>query len=43
MLLGEPDAQARWYHELKRQWDLSQQNKTPFKNPVEPKTLHWIT
>lgn len=43
MLLGEPDAQARWYHELKRQWDLSQQNKTPFRNPVEPKTLHWIT
>jgi len=43
MLLGEPDAQARWYHELKRQWDLSQQNKTPFVNPVEKKTLHWIT
>jgi len=43
MLLGEPDLQARWYHELKRQWDLSQQNKTPFVNPVEPKTLHWIT
>lgn len=43
MLLGEPDLQARWYHELKRQWDLSQQNKTPFKNPVEPRTLHWIT
>lgn len=43
MLIGEPDAQARWYHELKRQWDLSQQNKTPFVNPVPAKTLHWIT
>jgi phenylpropionate dioxygenase-like ring-hydroxylating dioxygenase large terminal subunit len=43
MLLGEPDAQARWYHELKRQWDLSQQNNTPFENPVKEKTLHWIT
>lgn len=43
MLLGEPDAQARWYHELKRQWDLSQQNKTPFENPVKAQTLHWIT
>jgi phenylpropionate dioxygenase-like ring-hydroxylating dioxygenase large terminal subunit len=43
MLLGEPDAQARWYHELKRQWDLSQQNKTPFVNPVPAKTLHWVT
>lgn len=43
MLLGEPDMQARWYHELKRQWDLSQQNKTEFVNPVKPQTLHWIT
>jgi phenylpropionate dioxygenase-like ring-hydroxylating dioxygenase large terminal subunit len=43
MLLGEPDDQARWYMELKRQWDLSLQNKTPFVNPVQPKKLHWIT
>jgi phenylpropionate dioxygenase-like ring-hydroxylating dioxygenase large terminal subunit len=43
MLLGEPDLQARWYHELKRQWDLSQQNKTEFVNPVTAQTLHWIT
>ncbi|MCZ8353562.1 MAG: aromatic ring-hydroxylating dioxygenase subunit alpha [Cyclobacteriaceae bacterium] len=43
MLIGEPDMQARWYHELKRQWDLSQQNKTPFENPVKPQTLHWVT
>ncbi|HTE33840.1 MAG TPA: aromatic ring-hydroxylating dioxygenase subunit alpha [Chryseolinea sp.] len=43
MLLGEPDMQARWYHELKRSWDMSQQNKTAFINPIEPKVLHWIT
>lgn len=43
MLLGEPDEQARWYHELKRAWDTSQQNNTPFENPVKEKTLHWIT
>ncbi|MEJ1241892.1 aromatic ring-hydroxylating dioxygenase subunit alpha [Chryseolinea sp. T2] len=43
MLLGEPDAQARWYFELKRAWSMSVQNKTPFVNPVEGKTLHWIT
>ncbi|MBT1689044.1 aromatic ring-hydroxylating oxygenase subunit alpha [Dawidia soli] len=43
MLLGEPDAQARWYHELKRQWDLSQQEGKPFENPVPKKTLHWVT
>jgi phenylpropionate dioxygenase-like ring-hydroxylating dioxygenase large terminal subunit len=43
MLLGEPDAQARWYYELKRAWSLSVQNKTPFVNPIDAKTLHWIT
>ncbi|MEO5980129.1 MAG: aromatic ring-hydroxylating dioxygenase subunit alpha [Chryseolinea sp.] len=43
MLLGEPDTQAKWYHELKREWDLSQQNKTPFVNPIEPRVLHWVT
>ena len=43
MLLGEPDAQARWYYELKRAWSMAVQNKTPFVNPIEAKTLHWIT
>jgi phenylpropionate dioxygenase-like ring-hydroxylating dioxygenase large terminal subunit len=43
MLLGEPDAQARWYYELKRAWSMSVQNKTPFVNPIDAKTLHWIT
>ena len=43
MLLGEPDAQARWYFELKRAWSMSVQNKVPFVNPVEARTLHWIT
>lgn len=43
MLLGEPDTQAKWYHELKREWDLSQQNKTPFVNPIAPRVLHWVT
>jgi phenylpropionate dioxygenase-like ring-hydroxylating dioxygenase large terminal subunit len=42
-LIGEPDEQSKWYLELKRQWELSQQNKTPFVNPVQKKTLHWIT
>jgi phenylpropionate dioxygenase-like ring-hydroxylating dioxygenase large terminal subunit len=43
MLIGEPDMQARWYYEIKRLWLLSQQNNTPFENPVKPQTLHWVT
>jgi phenylpropionate dioxygenase-like ring-hydroxylating dioxygenase large terminal subunit len=43
MLIGEPDMQARWYYEIKRLWSLSQQNNTPFENPVKPQTLHWVT
>lgn len=43
MLLGEPDAQARWYYELKKQWNVSLENKTPFVNTLKPATLHWIT
>lgn len=43
MLIGEPDTQARWYHEVKRLWQKSQQDNTPFENPIKPQTLHWVT
>lgn len=43
MLIGEPDTQARWYHEIKRLWQKSQQDKTPFENPIKPQTLRWVT
>lgn len=43
MLLGDPDTQARWYYELKKQWNVAQENKTPFVNTVKPQTLRWIT
>jgi phenylpropionate dioxygenase-like ring-hydroxylating dioxygenase large terminal subunit len=43
MLIGEPDAQARWYHEIKRLWQKAQQDNVPFENPVKPQTLHWVT
>lgn len=43
MLLGEPDAQARWYHEIKRTWQKAQQEGVPFENPIKPHTLHWVT
>jgi hypothetical protein len=43
MLIGEPDAQAKWYYEIKRLWQKAQQDKTPFVNPVHGQTLHWVT
>ncbi len=43
MLIGEPDAQARWYYELKRQWKASQEQGSEFKNPLQAETLQWVT
>lgn len=43
LLIGDPDAQARWYYELKRQWVKSQETQTPFVNPLSPATLRWTT
>lgn len=43
MLIGEPDAQAKWYMEIKRLWQKAQQDNVPFENPVKPQTLHWVT
>ena len=39
MLLGDPDTQARWYYELKKQWNVSLQDKAPFVNTLAPATL----
>lgn len=43
MLIGEPDAQAKWYYEIKRLWQIAQQNNVPFENPIQAHTLHWVT
>jgi phenylpropionate dioxygenase-like ring-hydroxylating dioxygenase large terminal subunit len=43
MLIGEPDTQARWYHEIKRLWQKAQQDNVPFENPVKEQTLRWVT
>jgi phenylpropionate dioxygenase-like ring-hydroxylating dioxygenase large terminal subunit len=43
MLIGEPDAQAKWYHEIKRLWQKAQQDNVPFENPIKGQTLHWVT
>jgi phenylpropionate dioxygenase-like ring-hydroxylating dioxygenase large terminal subunit len=43
MLLGDQDTQARWYFELKKQWQLAVQDQVRFINPLKPQTLEWIT
>jgi len=43
MLIGEPDAQAKWYYEIKRLYQKAQQDGVPFENPVGAATLHWVT
>jgi phenylpropionate dioxygenase-like ring-hydroxylating dioxygenase large terminal subunit len=43
MLLGDPDAQARWYFELKKKWQQALEEGTEFLNPLKPRTLQWIT
>jgi hypothetical protein len=43
MLLGYPDTQARWYFELKKQWQLCWRMKRQFLKPLKPQTLEWIT
>jgi hypothetical protein len=43
MLLGDPDAQARWYFELKKKWQQSLDEGAGFLNPLKRRTLQWIT
>jgi len=43
MLLGDPDTQARWYYELKKQWSVAQESKSEFVNTLSPGTLYWVT
>lgn len=41
MLINDADIQAKWYFRLKKAWEDSQNNGTPFENPVKPATLRW--
>ena len=41
MLMGDPDQQARWYHQLKKEWAASREESRDFVNPVTPRTLRW--
>jgi hypothetical protein len=41
MWIDDADRQAKWYHQLKREWAASRRERRPFVNPVEPVTLRW--
>ena len=43
LLVGDPDTQARWYYDLKKQWQQAQEDNTPFTNRLNPQILHWVT
>lgn len=43
LLIDDTDTQAKWYFRLKRELLQSQREKRPFANPVEPRTLRWLS
>lgn len=41
MLIEDADTQAKWYHQLKKNWAKAQESGEPFVNPVKARTLRW--
>ncbi|MBL4721811.1 MAG: aromatic ring-hydroxylating dioxygenase subunit alpha [Alphaproteobacteria bacterium] len=41
MLINDADVQAKWYYQLKRNWEKAQQDGTAFDNPVTARELRW--
>lgn len=41
LLVDDADAQAKWYHALKKEWAASREQSRAFKNPVKAKALRW--
>lgn len=39
--IDDADRQAKWYHQLKREWAASRSEGRVFVNPVEAATLRW--
>ncbi len=43
MFVREPDAQAKWYFNLKQAYEQALAEGRPFVNPLSEQTLHWRT
>jgi phenylpropionate dioxygenase-like ring-hydroxylating dioxygenase large terminal subunit len=41
LLVGDADAQIKWYFRLKKEFQDSVREQRPFVNPLQPKTLRW--
>ncbi len=41
MLVGEVDAQAKWYYRLKQEWQRCEREGDAFVNPLRERTLRW--
>jgi hypothetical protein len=41
LLVGDADAQIKWYYQLKKEFQASTVEQRPFVNPLQPKTLRW--
>ena len=41
MLINDADVQAKWYHQLKNEWETAESEHRSFVNPVKPATLRW--
>ncbi|MGD2132150.1 MAG: aromatic ring-hydroxylating dioxygenase subunit alpha [Maricaulaceae bacterium] len=41
MLIDDADMQAKWYHQLKKEWVAARAESRAFANPVQETTLRW--
>ena len=41
--IDDIDVQAKWYQRLKREWTEARTEARDFKNPIEPRTLRWMS
>ena len=41
MLINDADTQARWYHQIKKEWVRALEENRPFENPVKEAVLRW--
>ena len=43
MWIDDIDVQAKWYQQLKREWANARTEDRDFENPIQPKTLRWMS
>ncbi len=43
MFVNDPDTQAKWYYQLKKEFASAQAEHRPFQNPIKAQTLYWRT